>query len=141
MSMRYKLVPKVKIYRLDNQKYLDKLDLSSYEIKELLIQRKRHVIAVFIAKEMIKIDVRSYEMYIAKNVPLTVSILARIAEDIKEAQSEIVTNTNDNTRVLHIIKSIVEKYLDDLAKIMIREVRIVYLKDEFCEIITISFEY
>ena len=140
MTLKHILIPKVKIYRLDNQKYLNKLDLSTYEIKDLVMQRKRHVLAINIYENSIKLDIRSLELTVAKHVPLIVSIIARIAEEIKESSDELRQNVDNTERLLTIIKSIVIKYERELADMLIREIKIIHIKDEFGFMVFIIFE-
>ena len=141
MPVTYKIIPKIRIYKINNNKLLRALDISSYEIKEILLQRARHLLAIFISKDIIKFDIRSLELTVVKNVPLIISIISKIAEEIKENSEEIRQNIDNRERLIYLIKSFVDKYVERLGDLMIREIKIVYLKDKFCEIITILFEY
>ena len=140
MPVRYKLVPKLTIVKINNNKLLKALGISSYEIKEMLLQRARHLLAIIISKDIVKFDIRSLELTVVKNIPLMVSIISQIAEEIKEDSEEIRQNADNIERLLSIIKSIVIKHERELADMLIREIKIVYSEDKFCTIIFVVFE-
>jgi len=140
MPVTYKIIPKITIRKINNNKLLRALGISSYEIKEQLLQRARHLLAIEISKEMIKFDIRSLELTVVRHIPLIISIISNIAEEIKNNSEEIRQNADNTERLIYIIKSFVEKYVERLGDLMIREIKIVYSEDEFSSIFFIIFE-